>query len=70
MLTLEETQISIKEWEALTLAEQMQYVRLLEADAHQLRTLLNMVPCPTHGECIPYFRDWVRKHVEAEAHDG
>lgn len=62
MLTLEESQISIKSWEALTLAEQMQYVRLLEAREYELRMLLRLVECPAHGPCIPYFTDWVKAH--------
>lgn len=65
MLTLQETQISIREWEAMTPAEQIQYVRLLEGDSYELRRLLALVECPEHGPCIPYFREWVMTHKEA-----
>ena len=45
------------EWDALTAAEQWELYQLTERRESRLDELLDLLPCPVHGRCIPYAKD-------------
>jgi hypothetical protein len=42
------------EWDKLTPNEQWQYVQVVDGMLHDRQRLLEILPCPVHGECVPY----------------
>lgn len=43
-----------EEWNALTPNEQWEMYRLTQIEADDLNRLVDMLPCPVHGRCVPY----------------
>lgn len=51
------------EWDKLTSDEQFEFMSLSEKRDEALRSLLQMVPCPEHGECVPHLREWITQQL-------
>lgn len=54
--------VTREEWDALSSDEQFEWMQLMCKSDRELRSILQMIPCPDHGECIPYAKDWIARH--------